>query len=281
MKGDPPAAPSAEGKPPAKKRKYVQSRPERSQWLWHDNADNSRFKYDLTKTFDVLVGKEANQQRFTVYSDVLTQRSAFFRAARSGRWRTQPDQPTMLDDHEPEVFSVYLYCVNFGAEALQEHIDAIPVHEEGESNDDSHFEKCESRTKFLVDLYLSADKLLDPITANMAIDMLIQETERQNLYPSYNMVAYVYSSTIDESPLRRLLRDWHVLVITKSWSDELYDFAYPRAFLEDLLHEIYNLQRHNLRKEVRQVLKVGRISEHHPKDHYHQKLDQTSMEEPQ
>jgi hypothetical protein len=38
----------------------------------------------------------------------------------------------------------------------------------------------EFRDKFLVDLYLLADKLLDPITANMAIDKLIRVSEASN-----------------------------------------------------------------------------------------------------
>ena len=59
-----------------------------------------RHNYDLTKSFDVLVGKEPNQQRFTVYHDLLVHRSGFFKAARSSRW-TQPDQPTTLVDHDP------------------------------------------------------------------------------------------------------------------------------------------------------------------------------------
>ncbi|GAB7334043.1 hypothetical protein MBLNU13_g06133t1 [Cladosporium sp. NU13] len=86
MEGNPSAAAAAGASdpPPAKRRK---------------------FDYDLTKTFDVLVGKEPNQQRFTVYHDILTRCSKFLQAARSGRWATQPDQATVLDDHEPEVFS--------------------------------------------------------------------------------------------------------------------------------------------------------------------------------
>lgn len=70
-----------------------------------------------------------------MYHYVLTRRSKFFRAPRSGRWTTQPERATVLDDHEPEVFSVYLHCVNFGRKALEEHIDAIPVAEKIDSTD--------------------------------------------------------------------------------------------------------------------------------------------------
>ena len=80
-------------------------------------VDTSLNRYDLTSTFDVLVGKEPNQQRFTVYHDLLTQRSEFFRVARLVRW-TDSGKPTTLDDHEPEVFSAYLHCIYFGAAGL-------------------------------------------------------------------------------------------------------------------------------------------------------------------
>jgi hypothetical protein len=218
MEGNPPAS-GAEGQPPTKRRKYVFQNVVTA--LGALTLMPLRFNYDLTKTFDVLVGKEPNQQRFTVYHDILTRRSQFFRAARSGRWTTQPEQATVLDDHEPEVFSVYLHCVSFGKKALEEHIDAIPVEDEiddedvesdgferagkreesthgnaehvdaeetqttgpdsdevEESDDIDHYvwKPGENgfRNKFLVDLYLLADKLIDPVTANMTIDKLIR-----------------------------------------------------------------------------------------------------------
>ncbi|TLD06833.1 hypothetical protein E2P81_ATG10233 [Venturia nashicola] len=77
-----------------------------------------RMKYDLTKTFEVLVGKEPNQQRFTVHSGPAIERSEFFNAARSSRW-TEPTKPTILDDHDPEIFSAYLHCLYFGAAGLK------------------------------------------------------------------------------------------------------------------------------------------------------------------
>jgi RNA recognition motif-containing protein len=83
-----------------------------------------RLHYDLTKTFDVLVGKEPNQQRFTVHHDLLVQRSEFFKAARSSRW-TQADRPTNLEDHDPETFSTYLHCLYFGADAIKDRLSVI------------------------------------------------------------------------------------------------------------------------------------------------------------
>jgi len=36
-------------------------------------------------------------------------------------------QATVLDKHEPDVFSVYLHCVIFGRKALKAHKDALAV----------------------------------------------------------------------------------------------------------------------------------------------------------
>lgn len=314
-------ASSAEGQPPAKRRKYA---------FW--NAVPSlgaltltidRFNYDLTKTFDVLVGKEPKQQRFTVYHDILTRRSEFFRAARSGRWTTQPEQATVLDDHEPDVFSVYLHCVNFGRKALEEHIDAIPVAEkndsqnldsdssqraeEGEESKESTQANDENGAieetpsigpesdarensdaidnyvwkvgdnefpdKFLVDLYLLADKLMDHVTANMAVDKLIRMSESRNAYPSPVLITYVYGSTTAGSPLRRLFRDWYVFTVVESWVDNIHRDEYPHGFLKDLVHEIYNLQHDNQGKRIRKVFAAEKLASRRTKDYYHQKVD--------
>jgi RNA recognition motif-containing protein len=83
-----------------------------------------RHDYDLTKTFEVLVGKAPDQKRFTVYHDLLTQSSEFFKAARSSHW-TQPDQPTILVDHDPETFSTHLHCLYFGVDAIKDRLSLV------------------------------------------------------------------------------------------------------------------------------------------------------------
>jgi len=323
MKGNPSTASDASGPPPAKRRKYVD--PDTPHSPGAKRLTAHIFDYDLTKTFDVLVGKEPHQRRSTVYHDILTRRSKFFQAARSGRWITQPDQATTLDDHEPEVFSVYLHCVSFGKKALEEHIDAIPVDDEIDNVDvDSDgFERAENgeesthgnaepnmveeaqttepesdgceepddidhyvwkpgengfRSKFLVDLYLLADKLIDPVTANMTIDKLIRVSEVRNEYPGPRLISYVYKSTTTESPLRRLCRDWYVFALSESWVDTLHQENYPHDFLKDLIFEIYDLQRGNQGKRVRKVFAAEKLTNRRTKDYYHQKIEKTSGE---
>lgn len=285
MEGNPPVS-GTQGQPPAKRRKYALRNAVPS--LGTLTLTTCRFNYDLTKTIDVVVGKEPNQRRFTVYHDILTRRSEFFRAARSGRWIAQPEQATLLDDHEPDVFSVYLHCVSFGRKELEEHIDALPVAEETDNqdcdsdssgelkreeeskestqanNENGAIEETQSigpesearedsddidryiweigdngfQDKFFLDLCLLADKLLDPVTANMAVSKLIRLSEVRYEYPSPALISYVYKTTMVGSPLRRLLRDWYVFTVSESWVDTIHHDGYPHAFLRDLLHEI-------------------------------------------
>ena len=110
----------SDGPPPAKRKKCVlpSIAVPLPSFRGRNIANECPHRYNLTKSFDVLVGKEPDQQRFTVYHDLLTERSEFFRAARSERWSHDPTKPTTLDDVTVEVFSAYLHCVNFGAESL-------------------------------------------------------------------------------------------------------------------------------------------------------------------
>lgn len=84
----------------------------------------------------MLVGKGPHQKRFTVYQDLLVQRSDFFKTARSSRW-TEPDKPTTLGDHDPEVFSTYLHRLYFGAEAIKDRLSTITEPDNDDSDDDS------------------------------------------------------------------------------------------------------------------------------------------------
>lgn len=72
---------------------------------------------DLTSSFVVTVGPQDAQRRFTVYSNVLTPRSEFFRASRE--WlKDNPEKPTEIEDADPDLFSLYLNCVYFGADVV-------------------------------------------------------------------------------------------------------------------------------------------------------------------
>ena len=69
--------------------------------LWKSEG-NRNLRHDLSRTFEVAVGRGLSQIMFTVYTDVLTQRSEFFRAARSPQWLAVSPDPTKPVDCEDD-----------------------------------------------------------------------------------------------------------------------------------------------------------------------------------
>jgi hypothetical protein len=63
------------------------------------------------------------------------------------------------------------------------------------------------KDKFLVDLYILADKLIDPVTANLTIDELTTLPRVDADYPGCSLINFLYDSTLRTSPLRKLVRD--------------------------------------------------------------------------
>lgn len=191
----------------------------------------------------MLVGTEANQRRFTVYHDLVTNRSEFFRAARSERWTKDPSKPAELKDHEPEIFATYLHCVYFNRiqeqaanDADVEAVKNSPTGQQGVVAD----ALFESRVK----LYLLADEMQDRITTNLASDDIIRLAGALALYPSASAITLAYASTLDGSNLRKLLVD-----LTLHDNPDLPKGEYPSGFFQDLVEE-YNVQRRYIRREV-------------------------------
>jgi hypothetical protein len=154
--------------------------------------------------FDIFVGKGDSQWLFSVYEDVVTQRSKFLRVARQqcDRW-WQYNKARMLVDEDPQVFSAYLYTVYFGLESTREQIASDGP---GTATKTVSKEKDVKKAKFLTDLHLLADKLRDPTTANLVIDELISVIDRSEELVQ-EIAVKVYVSAKSDSPLRRLVRD--------------------------------------------------------------------------
>jgi hypothetical protein len=98
---------------------------------------------------------------------LITQRSEFFRAARSPQWK-EPGKPSRLVDDNPAVFSLYLHCLYFGTSELEKRIEANVVEEwddeeNGTLEDNADTKRC-IMTESYIRLYVLADKLLDPTT---------------------------------------------------------------------------------------------------------------------
>jgi hypothetical protein len=220
---------------------------------------DSLVRYDLTSTFDIVVGKAPlQQQRFTVHTHVLTQRSEFLRAARSRLWLVDPAKPVDLEDDDPEIVSAYLSCVYFGVEALKADIeDEAPVVEDAghavledaftwsqtecekrdadlETEATSFETSCADHLLFLAKIYLQADKLGDLKTANLVVDEFIRLSKSTRQSPSDQITNHVYESTVHGSPFRKLMRDFKV---HETSSDEYLGF-HTIKYHEDVCRDI-------------------------------------------
>lgn len=84
----------------------------------------------------------------------------------------------------------------------------------------------------LIKVYILADKLQDPSTANAVIDEIVDFGEETRQMPSVQAINLTYRSTVHGHSLRRLLRDCYVYDI--SGSDR-----YMRVHTDDLPLELY------------------------------------------
>lgn len=168
-------------------------------------------------------------------------------------------------------------------QAGSSHLNDFGFRNRSEGDSEQEHEKCmsgtkmdidwgdEKRDKFLIDLYLLADSFIDPVTANIAIDRLITIAREENKYPSRRLIEYVYMSTAAGSPLRRLLRDWHIHSVDYGWVDKLKTKEFPLEFLQDILREVWTLNKDNLDSTIRSVFETGFMNR--PGERYHQKVD--------
>jgi hypothetical protein len=171
-------------------------------------------------TFEVLVGSGPNQKRFTLHYDIFTKRLRFFCVARSERW-TPGTKPTDLHEYDPSIFNLYVYCVYRDAlssmptaalslpnndnctvppETLEQELDRAA--------DSERF--INSRYETLINLYILADRLLDPTTVNMAIDGIRRFSVSVRGNPSAQGVTLVFNSTKEGDGLRILLADFTI-----------------------------------------------------------------------
>jgi hypothetical protein len=170
----------------------------------------------------VLFGTKLDQTAFVVYRDALVRRSGLFRTA----WTHNNPKPTELKDYDPNIFNHYLHCVNYDVvRAFNE------WHEEGLYNETLRVQDYDTALLcygYLVQLYVIADGLQDPITANMVIDEIRRFSNIQEaLPPGPFAVDFAFLHTPKDSGLRSLLADIYVF-----GSHGIEDEDFPAAFLK-------------------------------------------------
>lgn len=160
------------------------------------------------------------------------------------------------------------------SEDSEDHDNSDDEEDDGASDEDvidsTHVDQLivhDKKMDFLIDLYLLADKLIDPTTANFVIDALINVV---NIQPKPGVVTRVYSSTADGNHLRKHLRDLYLHASNLSWlqSREKAAWGLPHEFVQGLMIEICRLHQG---RPVKTRLRINPVNQ---KGHYHQKVQQ-------
>ncbi|KAK5124932.1 hypothetical protein LTR85_001122 [Meristemomyces frigidus] len=224
-------------------------------------------KLDFSETLTVLVGE--TKQVFTVHKDIISRRSSFFKAACHERWQgasTAKDVELPTDD--PELFGTYLQCV---------YTDTVVTHQDSGHNsnsDDDDISTLADCVMHLVKVYFLADKLGDLISCNLIIDSLITTCKERGVSPrrSASLLESVYESTPKNSPLRRLMVDYHIHHVPslgKGGMEFVDDVdLVPRAFLVEVLQEYGRLKAECCDTPI--CAAFGDLPSQRAKCHYHQ-----------
>ena len=231
-------------------------------------------RYDLTNTFDIIVGKAPSSQRFTVHTDVLTSHSNFLKAAHKPEWLADRTKPVYLSDEEPDVFSRYFNCVYSGSDAIKPDGEAPPDPQENSedtwadspvtapdafvcpvSEHEARIQKAreepsayvsyiDQHFRVLAQLYLLAEKLQDIKTANLVMDEIQRFSSKERANADDEIISLVYEATVRGNLLRKWLRDTQVYHTLSTDYMLLHAGECPREFYRDVAVEFLRLKQY-------------------------------------
>ena len=231
----------------------------------------------------MLVGAGARQRRFTVHHEIITNRSKFFRAARPERSTSDESKPVDLQHCDPDIFAYYLHCV---------YRDAVPyfdIFNDGDEGNDTYTmeviredpDAADQYYEYLMKLYTIADRLQDPITANMVIDEVRRISQKACL-PQTDALGHAFDHTLPGDKMRKVLADMFIFS-----GDELLGVSYPAKFLR-LVVKRFKLMRATNSEVGNAATKVGEETlwalgdddrGHQARREYHQEIEEDSKPE--
>ncbi|KAF2869128.1 hypothetical protein BDV95DRAFT_112896 [Massariosphaeria phaeospora] len=159
-------------------------------------AANKYFPSKLGYTMiTVIVGEDANEQKFAVHKDLICSRSEFFRTCMNGKWKESEDKIVKLPEEDPKVFERYLQSLYAG------HVN----HPEDTTFDPSCF-------TIYGRLFALAQKFLDRDARNMVVKAIFEEVSRSVILsgkrPSSElccMISQIWEVAAFDGPVRALL----------------------------------------------------------------------------
>lgn len=96
-------------------------------------------------------------------------------------------------------------------------------------------ELADHHYKALISLYLLADKLQDIVTANKVMDKIDSFHTITEVHPGKEPISIAYQSTVEGSPLRKLLRDLWFYNTNVACRKRLQEGDFPKHFLLDMV----------------------------------------------
>ena len=172
---------------------------------------------------DIIVLVGAQEKRFTVHKNVITGRSAFFRAAVEGPFKEAEEKTVRLPEIDPDLFSVYLQWI---------YSDKIVILGAGDIAKDTGGSK---QRALLIELYILADALDDRRLRNRTTDEFI-DLCRSTSWPGCKSIKRIWNSTPEGSKLRKLLIDYEMSKKRTSgacWIERNRK-SLPKSFMSDL-----------------------------------------------
>jgi hypothetical protein len=175
----------------------------------------------------VLVGKEPNQQRFSIHESIICAQSDFFLRAMSGNWLEQEDRLVKFPEDDPEIFAIYINLVYTEQTATS---PSVSPREQKTINDEY---------VLLAKLYVLAEKLQDKLAKNiiiMAIGAASMDPDSTGkcYIPGPKAISTIYDGTSSGSLARKLMVAFYTSKEFKIAN--LVDFAHklPKDFFVDL-----------------------------------------------
>lgn len=164
----------------------------------------------------MLVGPDP-QQVFTVHYAIIAKRSVFVREYK--RSTEDKRKPVSMPCIDPVIFDMYLHCL---------YSNEVPECIQSSTEDEataSLEQRADSRFKSLVNLYIVAHALDDPVTENMVVDE-IKNFGQQDRTPGSEIIKLAISSIGSDSNLLNLLADLYIFNKHAAHKGD-----YPEAFL--------------------------------------------------
>ncbi|KAF2752210.1 hypothetical protein M011DRAFT_18563 [Sporormia fimetaria CBS 119925] len=186
---------------------------------------HSVMSFDRFTLVTIRFGKGEQQQEFVVHESFVS-RAEFFRRALNGSWIESRDRVDSLPEDDPETFALYMTFLYTGK--LPRDDTVTPV------DSDEWQTRCDYDYLDMAFIYGMAEKLQDINTKNAVVRCIFETVDKRDkqgsrCLPPGSAIRVFYDTTVDSSPIRRLLPAMWSTVDKSALTDDLDDL--PKLFL--------------------------------------------------